>query len=351
VKRALLLGAVVLCAAAPPAVAATRGSLPSPTVPVRFEPPLRTRTSPFAVTERRFPRRLDAHVAVRVGIDSTGRPVRVTATDRIVVLGAGDYSFAIPAPADEVAAGPGSASQPGLRSGTVLWQGFSAGRRVLVAQISLNAAAASKALPIRLVLRPGKVQIANATDTKVTLTTGRASPRAVAAALRTVYGAVRNRTPIAAPPIELSGATRTVKRVVRARVRVDGTYAFSDGEVGHVARELGDRPFRLSGSGELRRLELRVSVERPLAPLRRTATDVETASLRVFESALAAQYETYLANPDPSGQSATSYRFILAQRARPSETGGGGSGPWLEIGLAIGTLAALAGGVVLWAHM
>lgn len=349
-KRPLLLGALALCFV-PAAAATTRGSLPSPTVPIRLEPPLRTATTPFSATERRFPRRLDASVSVQVGIDGAGRPVRVTALDRIVVDGAGDYSFSIPAPATRVVAGPGSASQPGLRSGTVLWQGFSAGRRVLVAKISLDAARAAKALPVQLAIGPEGIRIRNATATTVTATVGPAPRTEVAAALRSAYDAVRNRTPIAAQPIGFTGRTRAVKRIVRARVRVTGTYRFSNDRPRTLAAWVSDEPLRLPGKGALRALDLRATVEPAIEPLRRPVRDVAEASLLIFESALASQYETYLANPDPAGKSATSYRFTLAPKATAAGGGNdGSSSPWLEIAVAAVAVLTIGGALVLWAH-
>ncbi len=347
--RPLLLAAVVL-AVAPVAAAATRGQLPSPTVPIRDEPPLRTRTAPFSATERRFPRRLDAAVSVHAALDPAGRPAHVTAVDRTVIHGTGDYSFGIPAPATSVVAGPGSASQPGLRLGTVLWQGFSAGRRVLVARIALDARAAARALPVRIEIRPGELRIANATATAVTMTTGAASPRPVAAAFQSVQTAVRRQRPIAAPTVFFTGPTRRVKRTVHARLHVTGSYRFADGVDRTISRSLGSGLLRFRGRGDLRRLDIRVRVEDPTAPLARTATAVGPASERIFESALAAQYRAYIANPDPTGKTSTSYRFTLAPTAAEATTRNGGSGPWVGVGVALAAVAVAAGGLVLWAH-
>jgi hypothetical protein len=305
----------------------------------------------LSAIERRFPRHLDAAVLVRVGLDRSGRPVRLSALDRLVVRGTGDYSFAIPAPATSVAVGPGSQSAPGLRSGVVLWQGFSAGNRVLVARIVLDASRGAAALPVRLTIRRGELRLENSTATHVTVTTGHAAPASLAAAFDAARAAVRSAQLLAAPAVTFVGPARTEELLVRARLHVTGSYRFTDGRTRRLATSLDEEPLRVSGRGDLRGLALRVDAESPLEPLRAAdPRDFRTAARLTLESALAAQYQRFLANPDPAGKSATSYRFAFAAPEAARADADGSSNPWLAIGIAAAAAVAAAGGVVLWAH-
>lgn len=346
-RPALALAAALVVTA--PAAGATRLTLPSPTAPVREEPPLRTPTPPFASTERRFPQRVDARAVVHVGVDSSGEPLRMTALDRVVVRGTGDYSFAISAPATAVTAGPGSQSQPGLRPGAVLWQGFSANHRVLVARIALDPGRAAKALPVELKIDRGEVRIANVTGTTARVVTGNASPAAVAGAVAAARSAVARGELVPAPTIALSGAPRTTRVEVRTRLRVTGSYVFAGG-TRTVASWLGAKPLTLRGSGRLRSLALRVVGEDPSAPLRPTGS-AELATKRLLESALANQYRSFLENPDPAGRSGTSYLFTLASNVDvQAASGNGSSTPWAAIVAAVAAVSAAAAAVVVWAH-
>ena len=69
---------------------------------------------------------------------------------RLLLRGKGDYLIVVGAPVEDVRAGAGSDSQPGLRTGQILWSGFSPGRKVLAADAELRAGEASRFLPLRL---------------------------------------------------------------------------------------------------------------------------------------------------------------------------------------------------------
>jgi hypothetical protein len=114
-------------------------SLVSAFTSARETPPFRT-SAPGV--ETRFFGRLASVQAVTVTIDRSGMVIRVVDVDRILVGRKGDYSFAINGPIEDVRAAPGSESEPGLRTGTVVWQGFSPGRRLLAAAITLRTNAA-----------------------------------------------------------------------------------------------------------------------------------------------------------------------------------------------------------------
>ena len=126
-SRSLLrLGAALaLAGIAAPALAAERILLPSSNRQAHVTPPLR---GTAVLLETRLPTKpVVDDQRVLVGIDPAGVPVSVTVVQRLTLRGLGDYTFAVPGPIIDVVAAPGSASEPGLRQGTILWSGFSPG--------------------------------------------------------------------------------------------------------------------------------------------------------------------------------------------------------------------------------
>jgi hypothetical protein len=362
-RRGSLAAAGAALAAAPAGTAAPV-TLPSPLAPVRTTPPLRAPGPPAPTVERRFPRTVSAAQRVSVRLRPGGEPERIVAVDVLTVEGTGDYAFAIPAPVIDVTRGPRSASEPGLRRGAVLWQGFSNRRRLLVANVVLDPAHTAASLPIGIEIRAGELRIVNRAAASASAPAGRAAPGPVARALDAVRAALRARTPIPTPT--LAASTADVERVrVRISIRVAGSLSLEGGRTIPISTRVRDRPAVYRFRGSPRALELRATPEDPLAPLRpprgatwrahaahtRFSEALAVASRRLLESALALQYQSFLANPDPAGVSRTSYRFVLAPRAAASAASPGGAGaPWLAIGFAIAFGVALATGLVAWAH-
>jgi len=135
--------AAAVVALAPSAAGAAPVPLPSVLVQVTLVPPFAT---PPTGGENeggvlRFP--ADCSQLITVRVDGTGSPFAVRVRHRLVLRRAGDYSFVIGAPVEDVSAAPGSESEPGLRRGAVLWAGFSAGRKVLAADVVLRPAEAA----------------------------------------------------------------------------------------------------------------------------------------------------------------------------------------------------------------
>jgi hypothetical protein len=124
---------------------------------------------------------------VLVGIDGAGAPVSVDVVQRLTLHGLGDYTFAVPGPVTDVVAAPGSASDPGLRQGAILWSGFSPGRKTLAARATLKLSEAVPALPLRLTIaREGgtfTLRGENVSGTPGSLLAGPSDPAAIAAAL------------------------------------------------------------------------------------------------------------------------------------------------------------------------
>jgi hypothetical protein len=125
---------------------------------------------------------------VRVALGPTGAPATVTDTQRLVIRGAGNYIVRELGPAREAESLGGTS--PVLQLGTVIWQGFSPGRRVLAARLTLDPGIEAARLPLgvtfefrtadgrRIPLRPGGVAPADGTVT-LTLHNGTSTTRAV----------------------------------------------------------------------------------------------------------------------------------------------------------------------------
>src|SRR3954451_4723177 len=154
-----------------------------------------------------------------VGVGPTGAPAVVSDLQQLVITTAGNYIIRELGPARR-AEGLGDTVPPVLELGQVVWQGFSPGRRVLQARLTLDPGIESHRLPMsvkldftdhnghRHSLQPGGRAPADGTIT-VTLTNATASPRLVglgvpatrplAAALDRLYDAARAPKP-AVPP-------------------------------------------------------------------------------------------------------------------------------------------------------
>lgn len=365
---AAALGVVAAATASTAAGAPPRyGTLPSPSSPIRAEPPLRPPASAAAQLERRFPKHVRANQLVRVTLGPNGRARRVVVVDRLLVEGTGDYSLAIPAPVEDVTMAAGSEAQPGLRSGAVLWQGFATRDRTLAASILLDSEAARRGLPIRVAIRDDAVVLENATTVSTSALASRAPAGAVARVLDAAHLATRRGLPFTAPSVPISEPLRTAKLRATFPLELSGSYRFADAPARRFRSTLGDEPLRLAGAGALERLEIRIAAPDPALPLRAPGARswrrlaargglrrdaVAVAARRLVESALAVQFRTFLANPDPIGTTSTSYTFGYSRSVRetlPARDGGGG-GPWLAVGLllalGVGTVTAL----VAWAH-
>jgi len=126
---------------------------------------------------------------VRVELGPTGAPTAVTDTQQLVIQGAGNYIIRELGPARE-AVGLGNTVPPVLELGTVVWQGFSPGRRALSARLTLDPGIEAARLPLSVAfaftdragrtkpLDPGAGAPAAGTVT-ITLTNNTASNRVV----------------------------------------------------------------------------------------------------------------------------------------------------------------------------
>jgi hypothetical protein len=399
--------------AVPATLAAVRTqlvTLPNPSVLVRPPPPLSPQT--FA-GEVRLPKRIASSERIFVGLTRAGAPSSVRVVQRLSVRGAGDYAFAVPAPATEVRPGPGTATPPGLRTNQIVWQGFSPGRRLLVADADLRLTAAATALPLRIQVEttiggkplvPGGrasgpltvvLTVRSAPRIPVDVFAGDANAADAAAVLDELREAVDRGRPAVYQVVRVRGRVEPRRALVSAPFRLLGKLRFAAGTV-RVTRVRNDAgaaaPARhgarfagaVGGSARalhitVRGIALRASaprlriVARPAEPdvdppgrtwaeaVRRGRIHLDGRALlaRAIDLDLAYErslrYLTFLANPDPIGQSSAVYVFATSRHTAASEStavsSGGGTDLLLIAGVAVGAVALLGAAVVLWAHL
>ena len=289
---------------------------------------------------------------VLVGVDPSGRPVRVHVRQRLLVSGKGDYQFAIGGPITDVRAAPGTQSEPGLRVDQVLWAGFSPGRKVLAADVTLRAPRVAQFLPVRLrVRREGArvvLTVVNATTAPGTAYTGAARPADLARLLDSTRAASLSGTRLKPAFATFTGPVRVRKESVEAPLRVEGELRLPGRAPVPFARTLGDgRPlaFRVEATGSgTPQVRMRVSPAPVVTLLRPPGAATWAAAIRkrplpsplllrrLFAARMrlvrADQYQSFLANPDTDGRSRSVYVYetvkAAAPRAAPASEEGGG---------------------------
>ncbi len=364
--------------AAPAAAQTQQALLPGPTPYPTESPPLVSKNSaPPAYLAFRV--RARSTQRVLVAMDESGRPVGVRVRQRLLLTGKGDYQLAIGAPIADVRAGPGSESEPGLRADQLLWAGFSPGRKVLTADVTVRTQAAARYLPVRVRIRPAPdgvmLTVTNATRTPEIEYTGRARPPELASLLdrtwRTALAGARLK-PTYATFEGLVGVSKKPAQI-EAPLEVEGELEFPGRSPVRFRHILGDgRPlgFSVKARGEgTPQVRLRVTpaqVVQLLRPpgastwakaVRRGALPGTTLLKRLIETRMrlvrSDQYQSFLANPDPNGTSRSVYVYeTVAARAptvRPTEDEQGGDALLIAL-VAMGSVVLAGGAVVLWAH-
>jgi len=173
--------------------------------------------------------------AVALGVRPDGLSGPVTVRQRVVVDGTGDFIVELPMNAADVVPA-NETSQPGLRQGTVLWEGFAPGRRELEAVVTLLGRAAAQRMPVAVTGttrgREVTVSIANSTAIRVMTSTGTPTPASLsqaidaARAIITAGGlAVAGEAGVPAS-LTPAGDVTSVAQVVNVPVRVTGEIAF-----------------------------------------------------------------------------------------------------------------------------
>jgi hypothetical protein len=338
---ALLASGAAAAAAAPTPVV-----LPSTRIGLSGSPPL---PAPLRFLEQRYRGTIETHARVLVGVGPAGGVRTLRVVHRLEITGLGDYVFAVGAPVVSVRPGPGTRSQPGQRRGSILWQGFSPGRRVLVADALLRPAAAAAALPLRVRRAGNRLILENTTAVATTAFSGAAPEAEVAAAARATRVAAETGGVADGIVVHATG-------VRPRRVRVDAPLA-----VGGTA---GGRRFgAVLGGGRPSRLVVAAGprpgftvTARPVLPpeaLGRRPTLEETV-VALLHLARVRQYDLFLSNPDPRGRAQAVYVYRPARVVpRVAATAGGEDGGWSSLGLVAAAAAGLlgvAGAAVLWAR-
>lgn len=387
-----LVGAAAALAAPAPAPASVQQVLlPGPTPYPTQSPPLVAGGAP-APASLSFAIRGRAVERVVAGVGPNGKLVSLRVLHRLVLRGKGDYLIVIGGPVEDVRAGAGSDSQPGLRTDQILWSGFSPGKKVLAADAKLRARAAGRFLPLRLhAVRESNsysLTITNATTVSQIAYAGDGFPRQLAVLLdqtrreslaggrlSTVYasmdGLVRVRKDAArtSAPLRVNGSLRfpAAPESARGGSRRGRTVSFS--------AVLGDdSPLSLRvdvrGGGGAPRLHVvarPTNLVRALVPpgaptwaaaVRRRAIPADVLLRRLIDTRMqlvrSDQYRAFLSNPDPQGTNSTVYVYESAaaprHRAAPARAPGSGNEE-LVLALAIaGSVLGAGGLLVLWAH-
>ena len=376
IGRRPLRALAIAAAAALVAVPAARAAPPRVVLPLNDpasvhagEPPLAGGAVSGEREPQLFRQRVDSREHVLVRVDGSGRPVSVSAIQRLRVTGKGDYLYTVPAPVLGVMPTRDSQSLPGRRTGAILWAGFSPGVRLLGVRARLGLAAAAKFLPLRLSLRVVRrgggseavLTLRNATSTSVQTASARGD---VPTLVRVLDLARRGIYPHGGVGVSIVEPVKPRAAQIEAPLAVRGEVSFPSGRRLRFSFVLGDgRPLtrvaHLSGHG-LPVIQLtaesvlprRTLAGGPTAGSRRLLDVAEDAYLR---AARVHQYDTYLANPGLGlGSSAADYTYMsapIATQVLAAGRGGGGLGT-LGLVLVVAGAVVLAGGlVVAWAQL
>jgi hypothetical protein len=338
--RAALAAAVALVLAGS-AAAAHYGALPSPTAPLTPQPPL----GPATASAEGVRHRISSSTTVRVSVDAAGAPFAVTATQRLDVRVTGDYFFTIGAPVLGVSAAAGSQSRPGFRTGAIVWAGFDPSRRLLAATATLDPAEVSAALPLRLTVADGRTTLVNATSVTASAYSADALRAPLVAYLRQLQGALAHgRAPLSGGA-ELTSAPVATRATVLVPLAVTGTIGGQ-----RIDLTLGRRAI-VPRTG---RIELHVRAA-PVGALgvsgKATGRELLAFATKVsLTLARTRQYEQFLANPDPTGASESTFVYRTAARSPAVVVAAHRSTRswrWVEL---VGVLTALAVGAVVWSR-
>jgi len=383
--------AAVLAAPAPAGAGVQQVLLPGPTPYPTQSPPLVAGGAP-APASLSFAIRGRALERVVAAVGPNGKLVSLRVLHRLVLRGKGDYLIVIGGPVEDVRAGAGSDSQPGLRTNQILWSGFSAGKKVLAADAQLRPREAGPFLPLRLHPVRGSnsysLTITNATTVSQIAYAGEGFPRQLAGLLdqtrreslaggrlstayASVDGLVRVRKDAArtSAPLRIQGSLRfpAAPKSARGGTVRGKTVSFSTvlGDNSPLSLRVGVR-----GGGGAPRLHVvarPTNLVRALVPpdapswavaVRRRAIPAEVLLRRLVDTRMqlvrSDQYQAFLSNPDPQGTNRTVYVYESAaaprHRAAPAREPGSSDGG-LVLALAIaGSVLGAGGLLVLWAH-
>ncbi len=325
-----------------PAAAAHDTPLPSPLAALSPSPPLGPATSSAESVRHR----IRSTIRVHVSILPSGLPFAVTADQTLDVTVKGDYFLTIGAPLLGVEALPGSAATPGLRSTSIVWAGFNPRRRLLRSRAQLVPGLAAPALPLRIEVHDESTTLVNTTGVTIAAFAADADAAPLVDYLHRLERAVSDGR---APPegtANLTGAAHAERVRVVVPLLVRGSVAGR-----HISARVTGR-LTVPARG---RIALSVV---PQAAAVGSLTGLSgrdvlaRATTIVLTVGRLRQYERFLANPDPTGSSATVYLYRTAVPRRPvaPQPGGVHGRDWTTLAVAAGLLLAAAAGLVVWAR-
>ena len=340
---ALAAGAAALALAAP-AAAAHVAPLPSPLTPLSPVPPLGGGATSSAESVRH---RIHSAVQVRVSVSPTGTPFAITADQTLFVSVKGDYYFTIGAPLLDVTALPGSDATPGLRSGSIIWEGFNPLQRTLKAHATLDPARAAPVLPLRIEVRGETATFVNTTGVTVDTFTADADPAPLVRYVLALRRAVVLGRPLPEGTASLTSPAQTSRARITVPLRISGA--------------VGGRRISATVTGRLTvhahgRIAVSVRPEVPAAGAldglsgREALTRATSLALTV---ARLRQYERFLGNPDPTGAETTLYLYRSARRPAPPvavQPARHGRDWTVTVAVVAGVLLAGAAGLAVWAR-
>ena len=254
IRAGAVLAATAFVALGAPPVPAAPGvlTLPKPPAPIPV-PPDAFADRPERLRQSIVPGRVDDTERLDVGLAPDGTPAVVTATQRLVLHGTGQFIVWQRASAQDAEALEDT-SPPVLKREALIWQGFVDGRKTLAAKITLDPGVERELLPFAVTLEwrgagrigpggrlpgPGDVvvRISNTTARGMDLPTGEVDPARLAGPLDTLRDAGSTRSPATPPaagvglpatlPARDVGPTRNVS--VAAPLRLTGTVRVTPG--------------------------------------------------------------------------------------------------------------------------
>jgi hypothetical protein len=286
----------------------------------------------------RAPGPVDDDEVVRVGLGPDGSVQSVQVDQRLVIHGVGDFDLKVMGPATDVTAPPEQSPQPGLRIGTVIWQGFSAGRKELVSTVTLRPDDERDRLPLEVRVDGPGATIVNRTAVPIPLASG-ATDRAALAALSQAVSAKLAAGQAPVPGADGIPATLPARAAAGTERRPVGVPMHVTGAVGDTPFDVvvGDTAVRVQGSGPVRFTAVAA------LPAARPLTTVIDAQVLLASVARVGEFQVYAGVTVPGPSTARFEYAPQPPRPAPRPVEPGEDADWLAVGLTVAAALLLAG--------